>query len=279
MKRVDPKVYTKDYFLNTCRGFGHFNETMGEDLERTMKIVSKKIPSVRNMKVLDLGCGRGEYSYWAAKRGAKTVIGIDYSIDAIKLANKTKEGWPKTIKDKVNFKLMDAKKLDFLKKTFDAVISTEVFEHLYEEEEKIVLKNINYVLKDNGFLFIHTSPSRFFTDVTYKYWSYPVSSAIVKINNLISGKQYPNIAKQSKLRTKLHKTVHVNEPTYFQLRKIFNEAGFKGEIYSSNTAYTKPNLGWKDVVFNFLVFLVPLSNFPPLNIIWGNDFYTVLRKS
>lgn len=279
MKRVNPKLYSTDYFLNICRGFGHFSKTRGISLERSMKKVADEIPSVKNKIVLDLGSGRGEYSYWAAENGAKLVIGIDYSTEAINLANKVKKRWPKKIREKIKFQLMDAKDLRFKEKMFDMVISTEVFEHLYEEEQAVVLKNVKNVLKDNGELYIYTAPSKTFTNITYKYWSYPLSSILVWINNVFTKSRYPNIVKNSDLRTRYHEEVHVNEPTYFQLLGLFKKVGFYGNILSLNVAYTKTELGWKDKLFNFIVFLIPISRFPPLNILFGTDYYCVLKKA
>ena len=47
-----------------------------------------KIISWKNKHVLDVGCGTGLFSYMAAKKGAN-VIGIDYSKEAITVAQKS----------------------------------------------------------------------------------------------------------------------------------------------------------------------------------------------
>ena len=37
-----------------------------------------------------------------------------------------------------------------------------------------------------------------------------------------------------------HNIIHVNEPYYFSLRNLFNKAGFKGKIKSTNIAISMP---------------------------------------
>lgn len=278
MRRVDPRVYTKDYYLEMCTGFDVFAKKNGFELEQRLKTIVRRIPDLKDKIILDVGCGRGEMVYWMAKNGASKVIGIDYSTNAIEIANSSRKKWPKDVRKIADFKVMDAKKIKFKAKTFDAVISTETFEHLYEEEQLMVLENIYSILKDDGFVFVHTSPAKFFSIYTYKYWCYPLSTILVWINNLIKRSNYANIMKPSLLRTKYHKIVHVNEPNYFTLRKLIKTSGFKGNVYSTNTTFTKSISGWKDWLFNFIVFLDPISRFPPFNIIWGNDYCFILKK-
>jgi cyclopropane fatty-acyl-phospholipid synthase-like methyltransferase len=278
MLRVDPKHYTKKYYLSDASGFEEYKRSFGKELEpRLLKIV-QKIPLKNGMRVLDIGCGRGELVYWAAKNGAGKVIGIDYSKNAISLSDKAKKKWHKRMQDKIIFKEEDALQMKFDNNSFDLIIMTEVFEHLYQEEQVTILKKIHKMLNDEGILFIHTAPSKWFNNHTYKYWCYPVSSILVAINNLFTEKKYPNVTKPDKVRTVSHNIMHVNEPDYFSLRKVYSVTGFRGKILSTNTTVSKPIISWKDRLYNFLVYLSPLSNYPPINFLWGNDFYSILRK-
>ena len=45
--------------------------------------------SWKNKKVLDVGCGTGLFAHSVAKAGAKNVLGIDFSLEAINLAKET----------------------------------------------------------------------------------------------------------------------------------------------------------------------------------------------
>lgn len=278
MRRVDPKVYTEDYYLKDCSGYDNWKQSGGKDLEPRFKRIVKEIPSVKNLRILDIGCGRGELAFWCAREGAKEVIGIDYSVNAIKLANEAKKHYEKRVKDKVIFKVGDGKYLKIKAKSFDSVLLTEVLEHIYPEEQEIMFKEIYRVLRDDGFVFIHTAPSKWFNDFTYRFWCYPLSSLLVFINNMITGNKYSNIEKPNKIRSESHKIMHINEPDYFSLKKIFKKARLRGNIKSTNITISKPILSWKDRFYNLLVFMNPLSNLFPINILFGNDFYAVLRK-
>lgn len=277
-RRVDPFVYDERYYLTGCTGYKEFKKSWGKILEPRLKRIAKEIPSVKGLKVLDIGCGRGELVFWVARQGAKEVIGIDYSKAGIKLAKEAKKHYPKKIQEIVKFKVMDAKGLKFPEKSFDAVFSIEVLEHLYQEELEIVLSEIYRILKKNGYFVIHTAPSRLFNNLTYRFWCYPISTILVKVNNILSNSNYENLAEWKDLREKYHKLMHVNEPNYFSLKKLFKRRGFNGSIRSTNVTVLKPVLSWKDKLFNCIVYLYPLSAFFPFNIFWGNDFFAVLRK-
>lgn len=276
-RRVDPSVYTKEYYLSDCTGFTEFKKSFGEILEPRFKEFIKYFKISPKMKILDIGCGRGEMVLYVIKNGAKAV-GIDYANDSIELAKLLKSKQDKTIQSKMSFKVMDAKKLKFRNSTFDMVIMTDVVEHLYPEELDEVFQQIKRVLKRDGLLLIHTAPNKWFNNIAYRFYSYPVSLILVKIWNRIANKHYPNIAEPQDLRTDSHVIMHINEPTYFSLKALFKKYNFKGSIISSNVTAKKPHFGIKDDIFNFLVFLHPLSKRFPLNIFFGSDFISILRN-
>lgn len=51
----------------------------GEDFERAKRLASLKLPDLKGMKVLDLGCGEGFFSLHALSQGAARVVGVDSS--------------------------------------------------------------------------------------------------------------------------------------------------------------------------------------------------------
>lgn len=278
MKKVKSSLYTKEYYLSDCSGYQEFKKSFGEILEPRLERIVKEIPLEKGVKVLDIGCGRGEMVFWAVKKGAEAV-GIDYSPSAIKLAKQAQKKKGLAVREKIQFIRMEGETLKFPDETFDAVFLIEVLEHLYPQQAEKVLSEIKRVLKDKGFLFVHTAPSRWFNDFTYRYYSYPVCTILVGLWDFLSGKKYPNLAPWKNLRTKSHKLMHVNEPNYFYLKKLFSKSGFRGAIKSTNITVLKPVLSWKDALFNALVFLYPLSSNFPFNVLWGNDFIAVLRKN
>lgn len=278
MKRVDPSVYTTRYYLTDCNGYQEFKRSWGVELEPLARHLVSLIPVRPGQQFLDIGCGRGELVFWAARRGAH-VWGIDYSPAAIKLAKTASKKQPLHIRNRCHFQVADAKTLKFPDTYFDTITSLEVLEHLYPEEQDAVLSEISRVLKPDGFIFIHTAPGRIFNDFTYRYYCYPVSVFFVTLWNFLFHKNYPHLTPVSGIRTSSHKIMHVGEPDYFSLKKLFFRHGLIGQIKSTNLTIAKPEISWKDRIFNLLVYLTPLSNRPPLNILFGNDFYSLLHKN
>ncbi len=277
MRRVDPKVYTEEYYLTDCTGYNEYKKTFGEELEIRFLEIKDYLKVTRQDKVLDIGCGRGELVYYTARQGADS-YGIDYSDSAIKLALKLRNKKPQNVRLKMNFKKMDAKSLAFPTSFFSLVVLTDVVEHLYDEELDQVFSEIKRVLAPNGKLIIHTAPNRWFNDYGYKYYSYPLSTIVVLAWNIFRRSKYPNILHPSKLRTDSHSIMHINEPTYFSLRKLYRKYKFSGKLYSTNITVKKPVISKKDTLMNVFIFLHPASKYFPLNVLFGSDFVSVLKN-
>lgn len=277
MRRVDPKVYTKEYYLSDCTGYDEFKKNFGKKLDKTFTEVTKFIKVNRHTKVLDVGCGRGELVFYCASRSAASV-GIDYSTESISLAKYARTKQSLSVQKKTKFIKMDAKHIKFPDSSFDLVIMTGVVEHLYPEEIEISFKEVKRVLKPNGRFLIHTAPSKTFNDFTYKFYCYPVSSLVTFIWNRLTNSRYPNIARPEDIRKESHYIMHINEPNYFYLLNLYRKFHFEGKILSTNVTATKPILSIKDKVFNLIVFVHPFSKKFPLNTLFGSDFVSLLRN-
>ncbi len=262
MKRVNPKVYTKEYYATSCLGFEGFK-----------RFHLEMIAIKRDMCVLDLGCGKGDISIYLAQEGAK-VVGVDYSKDAIDIAKNSLLKQSRAVRNKVSFFVKDAKKLDFPKSSFDVVISLDMFEHLYKEELEIVMQQIRSALKNNGLLFVHTEANKVYLDIVHPLYAYPISSFLVWINKIFTGKIYPNLPKDP--RNALHKEQHVNEPTYFSLVSLFKRHNFYGRILP--VIPLKPLLSWKDILYNIVVFFYPLCFLFPFHLFFAYDYVCIIKN-
>jgi len=101
----------------------------------------------KDSRILDVGCGAGFATNSLALDGYK-VTGIDLAegaLDEAKLRDETKS---------VEYIMADALKLPFEDNSFDAVISLDFLEHVYEPEKAV--KEISRVLKPGGLFFYHT---------------------------------------------------------------------------------------------------------------------------
>jgi len=277
MKSISSIHYTKEYYLSNCAGYETFKKTKGQVLDRRFKSIVSKIHIKKGMKVLDIGCGRGEIVFWAVRKGCQA-CGVDYSKDAILLANQGKKALPKGLQTKCLFENKYISQMNYESQKFDVITLVEVVEHLYPSEQLLLFKKIKSWLKKDGILFVHTEPNKLFNECAYKYYSYPIGTFLVSLSNLLTDHKYPSLTKPNQIRSAFQKMLHISEPTYLNLKELFKKTGFKGKILSSGISVIKPVYSWKDIFFNFLVYLYPFSNFYPLNILFGNDFYSILTK-
>ena len=100
---------------------------------------------VAGKTVLEIGCGPGIGLGYLIKKGARTVIGGDYSETNIRLAQKHYKGG-------VHLTVLDAQSLPFQDKCFNEVVVFEVMYYLNHPER--FLSECHRVLKDNGILVI-----------------------------------------------------------------------------------------------------------------------------
>lgn len=106
---------------------------------------------VKGKNVLDLSCGTGYGSKILCDAGAKKVIGVDISGEAIDFSR------TKYKKDRLEFKIGDILKIEFPDSYFEVVVSFETIEHV--SNQKKALLEIRRVLKPDGLLII-SSPNR-----------------------------------------------------------------------------------------------------------------------
>ena len=104
--------------------------------------------SLKNIKVLDIGCGGGLLCEPLSKLGAK-VVGIDASEKNIKIA-KTHS---KKSKLKINYYCTSPENF-ISKEKFDVILNMEIVEHV--EDVNLFLKESSKFLKKNGIMFIAT---------------------------------------------------------------------------------------------------------------------------
>lgn len=101
------------------------------------------------MRILDIGCGTGNFSIKLARRGCK-VIGIDISDEMLDIArNKAK-----LKKLDIEFYNMDVYKLKFEDNSFDAAFSMAAFEFI--DKPEAALDEMMRVVKDKGQVLIGT---------------------------------------------------------------------------------------------------------------------------
>ena len=118
-----------------------------ENIIETFKLENKKNP-LKNIKILDVGCGGGLLSEPMCRLGA-TVTGIDASDKNINVAKIHSQ------KDnlKINYFCSSPEKFKIDDK-FDVILNMEIVEHV--EDVNFFLSSCNKLLKKNGIMFVAT---------------------------------------------------------------------------------------------------------------------------
>ena len=118
-----------------------------DNIIKNFKINSKTFP-LKNLNILDIGCGGGLLSEPICRLGAK-VTAIDASLKNIEVAKYHAK------KNKLNIKYMCSSPDELkIKKKFDIVLNMEIVEHV--EDVNLFLKKSSQLLKKNGLMFVAT---------------------------------------------------------------------------------------------------------------------------
>ena len=137
---------------------GTYNSKYYEPLEQMMAIRHQYMSKIlrdhsgqdiyeffKNKKILDLGCGTGEF--------LNNYYGMGAECSGIDIENNFK------IKNKINFELINIEANKFLKnckKKFDVIFLFEFLEHLEEKDKYQLFENLTKNLNKNAYIFIST---------------------------------------------------------------------------------------------------------------------------
>jgi cyclopropane fatty-acyl-phospholipid synthase-like methyltransferase len=83
-KSLPSTLYTEEYFLTACEGYDVFTESEGEHLSRRLRDAFAVAEVQPGMRVLDVGCGRGEILRHCMKLGIEA-YGVDYAEAATRM--------------------------------------------------------------------------------------------------------------------------------------------------------------------------------------------------
>ena len=226
-RSLPPDLYTEEYFLHACEGYEEFSESQGERLSRRLSAAFAAAAVTPGMKVLDVGCGRGEILRHCARLGADA-YGIDYAPAAIDLANKVVAGERQSPgkMGAAHVAQADAKVLPFPNDYFDRVLMFDVVEHLFPWELDQSLAEVKRVLrrpdpasgKPGGVFIVHTAPN-----VWYDRYAYPVVRLVRRLMG--QGARYPKNPRL--LNVAANADVHVNEQSQWSLGRTLRRAGLR----------------------------------------------------
>lgn len=203
-----------------------------------------------NKKLLDIGCGVGTVSFYAASIGL-IVKGIDISSRAINLAYKSKRALELT---RVSFKIADVvDPSEYSENTYDYAICSEVIEHVVNDTQ--LLNNIFKALKANGLLIVSTP---LISAPLYK-WGY-LDEFETEVGHL---RRYS--------RSKLTKMLKTNG---FEIEEVILTEGLL-----RNILYTNKNFGWLVRFIRWpLTYIVNFVDSILISLFGASNIYIVARK-
>lgn len=115
--------------------------------EAKLDLVCKKIGLKPGMKVLDIGCGWGGFSKFAAEKYGAHVVGITISKEQLEYAKEICKGLP------VELRFQDYRDVN---DTFDRVVSIGQMEHVGHKNYRKYMRIVHNILKEDGMFLLHT---------------------------------------------------------------------------------------------------------------------------
>jgi len=216
MKQVSPKKYDVQYWDNFP--FSYNRKVKLKDFGDVETRMSELLQLEKTDTVVDLGCGTGLVAFFLLQKYNCKVIGIDYSKDAIKIAQNNKRHFLKN--NKIN-----PKKITFLNKTnaeltifknIKAVYLKDVIEHLYDEEINKILDTIKQWNKNPIYLIIHTDNNLYLQYI--RPWE-----------DIISLFLHKTTKEKINQRNKIENERHINLMTVNQVKRKLLKYGFVTE--------------------------------------------------
>jgi SAM-dependent methyltransferase len=158
--------------------------------------------------VVDVGCGRGEASARAARRGA-LVTAVDSSPDALGLSREAAlaVGCP------VRLVAARAEELPLPCGYADRVLLLDVVEHLYRPAALTALAEAKRILRPGGYVVLHTLPNR---------WSLAIAYRTLRL-------LAPSLPREP--RSGYERAVHVNEQDPLRLKQALGTVGLASRVW------------------------------------------------
>jgi cyclopropane fatty-acyl-phospholipid synthase-like methyltransferase len=259
-KSLPSDLYTEEYFLTACEGYDVFIESEGQHLSRRLHDAFAVANVQPGMRLLDVGCGRGEILRHCMQLGIEA-YGMDYAEAATAMTREVIAS-QQAAGVKAGVCRSDAKKLPFPTGYFDRVLMFDVVEHLYPWELYEAMLEVRRVLKDNGRFIIHTAPNRWYDKYAYPW--------VRRFRTLLGqGAKYPA---DPRAITPVNQHVHVNEQDMRSMARALKEAGFKSKVWLDSP----PQNRQENVIMAGLHYLA--FEVPPFRWFFEREVFAVAEK-
>src|SRR3990167_9777879 len=211
LKSVDSKRYDKDYFEDVLDTIDYSKPVSISGFKDIHKYLAQFVHHKQDDFIVDFGCGSGDLAFLLAAKYRSRILGIDYSSDAIDIANKNMRSLIKTGS-------LKSKRVSFLCATNSAlpklsnvksIYLADVIEHLYDGEIDLIMKAfLSWKGKSPLHIIIHTDNNiflkflrpfiDFFALVTKK-----TTLEVIRIRNKWENERHINLTTPAQLTKKL----------------------------------------------------------------------------
>jgi len=149
-----------DPYMQYSCGYWKEATTLEDAQEAKLRMICEKLHLQPGMRLLDIGCGWGGLSAYAARHYGVAVVGVTISAEQQKLAQDRCAGLD------VEILLKDYRDLH---QQFDRIVSVGMFEHVGPKNYRTYFKVVERNLKPDGIFLLHTIGSNQ-TDMSVDPW-------------------------------------------------------------------------------------------------------------
>ena len=178
---------TDKWHALSCGYWRHAHD-LESSSEAKLELICRKIGLKKTDRVLDIGCGLGSFTRYAAEKYGCEVVAINISSGHVAIVKELTAGLPVTVH------CCDYRDTGvFLKDgLFDKVVSVEMFEHVGYRNHRRYMEVVREVLKDGGVFCLQTAGNNknvFQNDPWFQKYIFPnaVVPSVEQIGQAISG--------------------------------------------------------------------------------------------
>lgn len=172
----------------------------------------------KNIRILDIGCGKGDFAMALSTYNVDAVIGIDFSEEAIFSANEKLKG------SKLPCQFLHCDASTFMHDSrFDFITMNDVFEHLSDKELTLLFNNLKNLLNPKGEIVIHTPNGPALCNEIDQTLLFRLYKTYYKLFKNWKGQE--RTAEQV-----YYDQVHINIKSYRQIKSFFKNLGFRTTV-------------------------------------------------
>ena len=151
---VDHYRNMTDGWVTLSCGYWKDADTLAQAQDAKLDLICRKLGLHRNHRVLDIGCGFGSFSRFAALRYGCSVTAINISAQQVQAARALCQGLPVTIH---HCDYRDIPRLLQVNGHYDRVVSVEMFEHVGPRNHRTYMEIAHRSLADGGLFLLQTA--------------------------------------------------------------------------------------------------------------------------